>query len=218
MPTFRTLRSAPLAGALLLAVAVGACAKKDADAGGAGADTTSPATAPAPAAPAATDTTAAAAAPAAASTVTDPQIAAIVVAANNVDIDAGTVAKDKATNPQVKQFAETMIRDHSAVNKAATDLVTRLKVTPQDNPTSQSLKDGGASNVQSLQGQSGAAFDKAYIDHEVAYHQQVLDAIDKTLIPSAQNADLKKLLQDTRPAVAHHLDMARQIQATLEAK
>jgi putative membrane protein len=214
MPTLRTLRSAPLAGALLLTVAVAACKKDKDEYGGAANDTTSAAAAPATPAPAAPDTAKAAAA----GPVTDPQIAAIVVAANDVDIDAGKLAKDKATNPQVKQFAETMIRDHTAVNKAATDLVTRLKVTPEGNPTSQALKDGGASNVQALQGMSGAAFDKAYIDHEVTYHQQVLDAIDHTLVPGATNADLKKLLQDTRPAVAHHLDMARQIQSSMESK
>jgi putative membrane protein len=216
MPTLRTLRSAPLAGALLLAVAVAAC-KKDDNAGAAAAgDTASavPAADSAPAAAPVTDTAQAAQAAA----VTDPQIAAIVVAANNVDIDAGKLAQGKAASPRVKEFAQTMIRDHTAVNKAATDLVTRLKVTPEENPTSRSLTDGGASNVQALQGQSGAAFDKAYMDHEVAYHQQVLDAIDHTLVPGAQNVDLKKLLQDTRPAVAHHLDMARQIQGSLESR
>ncbi|MDB4951608.1 MAG: hypothetical protein JWM27_4257 [Gemmatimonadetes bacterium] len=215
MPKLRTLRSAPLAGALLLSVlAAAACKKDDASAGGAPADSTA---APAEA-PAAMPADTAAASTASAPGVTDPQIAAIVVAANNVDIDAGKVAKDKAASPQVKQFAETMIRDHSGVNQAATALVTRLHVTPEDNPTSKSLTDGGASNVAALNGLSGAAFDKAYVEHEVAYHQQVLDAIDQTLIPGAQNADLKKLLQDTRPAIAHHLEMARGIQSALESK
>ena len=78
-----------------------------------------------------------------------------------------------------------MVTDHTGVNKQAVDLVTKLKVTPEDNPTSQSLKSGGEKNVATLKTLKGAAFDKAYIDHEVAYHQQVLDAVDKTLIPNA---------------------------------
>ena len=95
-------------------------------------------------------------------------------------------------------------------------LVTKLKVTPEDNATAKSLKSGGAENVAKLEKLSGAAFDRAYVDHEVAYHEQVLEAIDKTLIPSAQNAELKALLVAVRPAFVAHLDHARHIQATLK--
>ena len=150
--------------------------------------------------------------------VTDPQIAAIVVTANQVDIDAGTLAESKSTNAEIKKFGQQMVTDHSGVNKQATDLVTRLKVTPQDNPTSQSLKAGGEKNVAHLKSLNGAAFDKAYIDHEVAYHQQVLDAVDTTLIPSAKNDELKALLVKVRPAFVAHLEHAKMVQATLGGK
>jgi len=93
--------------------------------------------------------------------------------------------------------------------------VTQLGVKPEDNATAQSLKSGGADNVKALSSLSGAAFDKAYIDHEVAYHQQVLDAVDKTLIPSAQNAELKALLEKVRPAFVAHLEHAKQVQQAL---
>ena len=147
--------------------------------------------------------------------VTDAQIASIVVTANQVDIDAGKVAKEMASSPDVKKFAEQMITDHTGVNKQAVELVTKLKVTPEDNPTSQSLKAGGEKNVANLKTLKGAAFDKAYIDHEVAYHQQVLDAVDKTLIPSAKNAELKALLVKVRPAFVAHLEHAKHIQSSL---
>ena len=146
---------------------------------------------------------------------TDAEIAAIVVTANQVDIDAGNLAQSKATNPEVKKFGHQMVVDHSGVNKSATELVTKLKVTPQDNATSKSLKDGGDKNVATLKGLHGAAFDKAYVDHEVEYHQAVLDALDKTLIPSAQNAELKALLVKVRPAFVAHLEHAKTIQASL---
>jgi putative membrane protein len=77
------------------------------------------------------------------------------------------------------------------------------------------LKAGGADNVKALNAMSGAAFDKAHIDHEVAYHQQVLDAVDKTLIPSAQNGELKALLIKVRPAFVAHLEHAKQVQSSL---
>jgi putative membrane protein len=155
------------------------------------------------------------AAPVVAQGVTDAQIASIVVTANQVDIDAGELAASKAADPQVRKFGQQMATDHAGVNKAATELVTKLGVTPADNPTSQTLKAGGEQNVARLKGLSGAAFDKAYIQHEVEYHQQVLDALDKTLVPGAKNAELKALLVKVRPAFVAHLEHAKQIQSAL---
>jgi putative membrane protein len=146
----------------------------------------------------------------------DAQIAAIVVTANQVDIDAGKLAAARTANPEIKKFAQLMVTDHTSVNKQAVDLVTRLKVTPQDNDTAKSLKDGGDKNLANLKTLKGAAFDKAYVDHEVAYHQAVLDAVDKTLIPSASNADLKALLVKVRPAFVAHLEHAKHVQASLK--
>jgi len=148
--------------------------------------------------------------------VNDAQIASIVVTANQVDIDAGKLASTQATNPEVKKFAETMVTDHTGVNKSAVDLATKLKVTPEDNPTSQSLKSGGDANLAKLKTLKGAEFDRAYIDHEVDYHQAVLDAVDKTLIPGATNQELKALLVKVRPAFVAHLEHAKHIQATLK--
>jgi putative membrane protein len=160
--------------------------------------------------------TAASAQPGAASTINDAQIASIVVTANQVDIDAGKLAATKTANAEVKKFANLMVTDHTGVNKQAVALVTKLKVTPQDNDTSKSLKTGGDQNLDTLKGLSGAAFDKAYVDHEVAYHQAVLDAVDKTLIPNASNAELKALLVKVRPAFVAHLEHAKHVQASLK--
>jgi putative membrane protein len=88
-------------------------------------------------------------------------------------------------------------------------------VTPEDNPTSQSLKQGGDANLANLKSLKAAPFDEAYIDHEVTYHENVLDALDKTLIPDAQNAELKALLVKVRPAFVAHLEHARHLQAAL---
>ena len=96
------------------------------------------------------------------------------------------------------------------MNKAATDLVQKLHVTPVPSPTSESLQKGGDENLAALNRLSGTAFDKAYVDHEVAYHEAVLSAVDKTLIPSAQNAELPRLVK-VRPAFVAHLDHAKRI-------
>ncbi|SNS95579.1 putative membrane protein [Noviherbaspirillum humi] len=146
----------------------------------------------------------------------DAQIAAIVVAANTVDINAGKLAESKSKNKEVQAFAKQMVTDHSAVNKQATDLVKKLKVKPEENPTSKGLKEDGDATLQKLKKLDGAAFDKAYIDNEVTYHQTVLDAVDKTLIPSAKNDELKATLVKVRPAFVAHLEHARHIQATFK--
>jgi putative membrane protein len=152
------------------------------------------------------------------SSINDAQIASIVVTANQVDIDAGKLAASTSTNAEVKKFGQLMVTDHTSVNKQAVDLATRLKVTPEDNDTSKSLKEGGDKNIATLKGLKGAAFDKAYVDHEVAYHQAVIDAIDKTLIPNAKNADLKALLVKVRPAFMTHLEHAKHLAASLGGK
>src|SRR5487761_746996 len=146
---------------------------------------------------------------------TDPQIAAIVVTANQVDIDAGKLAESRATNAGVKAFGKMMVTDHTGVNDAAVALVTKLHVTPEDNPTAESLKKGGQQNVAHLETLAGAEFDKAYIDHEVAYHQAVLAAVDQALIPNAHNAELKALLVKVRPAFVAPLEHAKALQAQL---
>lgn len=150
--------------------------------------------------------------------VTDPQIAAIVVAANTVDIEAGKLAQSKTGNEKVKQFAETMVTDHTAVNKSAVELVTKLGVTPEESETSRGLTASGEQTRARLSGLSGEEFDREYIANEVAYHKLVIDAVDKTLIPNAKNAELKAALVNVRPALVAHLEHAEQLQAELGGK
>ena len=153
--------------------------------------------------------------PATIAAVTDAQIAAIVVAANTVDIKTGELAQSKTKNPKVKEFADTMVRDHTAVNKAAVDLVTKLGVTAEENDTSRSLTSSGDQTREQLRGLSGKEFDTAYIDNEVTYHELVIKAIDDTLIPNAQNAELKALLIKVRPSFVTHLQHAEQLKASM---
>jgi putative membrane protein len=147
----------------------------------------------------------------------DAQIAHLAVTANAIDSAAGVLAKSKAQSRAVKDFAQTMITDHTAVNKQAVALATRLGVTPEDNDVSRQLMAGAEESQATLKTKSGADFDKAYMDHEIAYHQAVLDALDQTLIPDSQNAELKALLTKVRPAIAAHLERAKEIQKSLVA-
>jgi putative membrane protein len=146
----------------------------------------------------------------------DAQIAGIVVAANTVDINAGKLAQTMTKQAEVKSFAGQMVTDHTGVNKQAGALVKKLKVTPQESELSKSLKAGGTQNIARLKALKGKDFDKAYIDHEVDYHQTVIDALDKTLIPNAKNAELKDTLVKTRPAFVAHLEHAKQLQSSLK--
>ncbi|MGZ6123314.1 MAG: DUF4142 domain-containing protein [Myxococcales bacterium] len=138
----------------------------------------------------------------------DAQIAAVAVAANKVDIEAARAAKKTTRNAQVKKFANDMIRDHTSANKQAAALVKKLGVTPEENDISRAITQGGKDNLANLKSMKGKKFDRAYAEHEVAYHQEVLGALDEKLIPGAQNAELKSLLQSVRAVVAQHLDHA----------
>jgi putative membrane protein len=126
---------------------------------------------------------------------TDPQIAHIAYTAGQIDIEAAKLALDKTKNSAVRTFAESMVRDHTAVNEKALALVKKLKVTPQDNDTSKSLLKQAAEKKAQFAKLNGAQFDKAYVENEVAYHKTVNGALETLLIPSASNAELKDLLQ-----------------------
>ncbi|ETA72387.1 MULTISPECIES: DUF4142 domain-containing protein [Mesorhizobium] len=126
---------------------------------------------------------------------TDPQIAHIAYTAGVLDIEAAKQAIKTSKNKEVVAFAKDMERDHEAVNKQALDLVKKLKVKPEDNATSQALSKAAEEERAKLAKLKGAAFDKAYIENEVAYHKQVNGALETLLIPSASNAELKSLLE-----------------------
>jgi putative membrane protein len=126
---------------------------------------------------------------------TDPQIAHIAYTAGNIDIAAAKQALAKSQNAAVRSFAQEMVRDHAAVNDKALALVKKLNVTPQDNPTSAALSEQADEKLAELGKLNGQAFDRAYVKNEIAYHGAVNDALSKTLIPSADNAELKSLLE-----------------------
>jgi putative membrane protein len=147
---------------------------------------------------------------------TDTQIAMIAATADTIDIDAGKLAAEKTTNPKVKDFAELMVRDHTSVNNQATALAQKLNLTPEESATSRGLKADADKEATKLKGLSGTAFDKAYVDNEVAYHEKVLGAVDNTLIPNTKNAELKSLLESARPIFSSHLNHAKEIQSSLK--
>lgn len=146
----------------------------------------------------------------------DPQIAHIAYTAGVIDISAAKQALDKAGNKDVKTFAQDMERDHEAVNKQALDLVKKLNVTPADNDTSKALSKQAADKRAELAKLKGAAFDKAYIANEVAYHKQVNAALETQLIPSASNSELKNLLQTGLKIFQGHQQHAEHVAAELK--
>jgi putative membrane protein len=147
---------------------------------------------------------------------TDPQIAHIAYTAGVLDINAAKQAISKAGNKDVKAFAQDMVRDHEAVNKQALDLVKKLNVTPQDNDTSKALSKQASEKLAELNKLKGAEYDKAYVANEVAYHKAVNSALETQLIPSANNAELKSLLQTGLKIFQGHQQHAEQVAAKLK--
>jgi putative membrane protein len=146
---------------------------------------------------------------------TDANIAAIVVGANNIDISAADIALQRSKNPEVRKFALRMKTDHKAVLNSAVKLVTRLGVTPVNNDLVATLSKQSQDHEAKLKTLSGKAFDKAYIDHEVVYHKAVIDVIEGQLIPGATNQELKDTLIAVVPAFKAHLKHCKMIQSTI---
>ncbi len=146
----------------------------------------------------------------------DAQIAHIAYTAGQIDIEAAQQALQKSKNDKVIAFAKDMERDHKAVNDKALALVKKLHVTPQDNDTSRALVKQADAKRKELAALSGAAFDKAYIDNEVAYHKTVNDALQNTLIPSATNPELKDLLTTGLKIFQGHQEHAEHVAAAMK--
>jgi putative membrane protein len=147
---------------------------------------------------------------------TDPQIAHIAYTAGDIDVTTAQLALQKSTNKNVRAFADDMVRDHAAVNNQALALVKKLNVTPQDNPTSQGLVEQADAKRADLAKLGGAAFDRAYVDNEVVYHQTVNDALRNTLIPSASNAELKNPLETGLKIFEGHQQHAEMLDKSLK--
>ena len=147
---------------------------------------------------------------------TERQIASAAVAANRVDVNYGNIALNKSKNADVRKFAETMVKDHEGIIKTATDLVTKLGMTADDNNfLTTSLVNGEKETIQKLNALSGAEFDKAYIANEVTYHEAVISAVKDVLIPQSINSELKSTLQSIVPLLEHHLEMAKMAQKNI---
>ena len=149
---------------------------------------------------------------------TDPEVAHVAVTANSIDIALGKLALGKASSPAVKAFARSMVETHTAVNARAAELARKLGVTPADNAVSQSLIKGAGEARADVEKLSAEAFDRAYIDREIAYHQAVLGALDGVLIPTTENTELRRLLVEVRPAIEAHLRHARQVRQGLASQ
>lgn len=149
-----------------------------------------------------------------AAALTDANIAAIVLAANTIDIKNGELAISRSRSRSVKEFARQMVTDHTSVNGKAAALAARLKLVPKENQASQALVASTDSTRQRMRKLSGVTFDRAYVNNEVAYHQAVIDLLDRSIVPSVENQDLKDLLIGVRPAFVAHLEHARMIQAS----
>ena len=149
---------------------------------------------------------------------TDPQIVGIVTTADQIDISYAKLALSKTKNKQVRDFAQQMITDHTSVQNSVNGIAAKLNVTPADSGTSNSLNAKAQQMMQKLQGLRGKAFDKAYIDNEVTYHQAVINATKTVLIPSAQNAELKSALEGATPLFEGHLQHAERVQSAIEGQ
>ncbi|HEX7676248.1 MAG TPA: DUF4142 domain-containing protein [Bdellovibrio sp.] len=145
----------------------------------------------------------------------DSDIAEIMKTANKAEIDAGKMAKSKASNSQVKDFAKMMVDAHEENMKDGKKIEKKEKIKSETTDTSKDLKSSTKDQLAELKKKKGSDFDKAYIDNQVAMHQQLLNDLDNKFIPAATNPEFKTYLQNTREHVQKHLSKAQEIQSTM---
>lgn len=140
----------------------------------------------------------------------DPTIVAIFDAANSWDMETGALAAKKGTTKAVRDYGEMIARDHKAVRQMGRDLAAKLGVTPTPPKNFGMAKDHAAA-VSELESAHGKAFDRAFLQHEVAFHKAVIDAIDTTLLPSLKNEEVKSLVRKVEPAFNAHMVAAQNL-------
>jgi putative membrane protein len=151
-------------------------------------------------------------------TYTDAEIAAITAAINTGEVEEAKAAQKKAKDPKVKAFATKMVNHHTSANTKQADLLKKLKMSTDENAKSRELSSEASSNVQTLSSQTGAEFDRAFMDQMVKDHQKALSMLDDKLIPEAKSSELKQMLQSVRSTVDSHLREAMNIQKSLASK
>jgi putative membrane protein len=152
----------------------------------------------------------------AATPMSDAEVLGLLGTANDGEINMAQVAVSKAQNTDVKAFAARMVADHTANNVKLKAVEVKSSIARVESDQSKELKKNMDQMVDTLKKTPDASFDKTYIDGQVAGHQQLLMALDQTLIPNAQNADVKAYLQDTRTAVEEHLKAAQDLQSKIK--
>jgi putative membrane protein len=150
--------------------------------------------------------------------VNDATISAMVLASNYTDISYAQLVPARAQRADVRDFAHRMLTDHTTVNQLVRDVLAKLDLAPRDNIASLDMRDESAENRDVLRELSGYAFDSAYVENEVRYHQKFLASLDDIMIPRARHDELQTLLRNVRPAVAAHLAHAEQLRANVLAK
>lgn len=147
----------------------------------------------------------------------DPTIVAIFDAANTADIETGKLAADRGESKEVRDFGAMLVRDHTAVRQLGRDLAAKLHVTPTPPADDQGAKDHAAA-MKNLRALHGAAFDHAFLQHEVAFHKAVIDAVNSTLLPAIQNSEVKALVVKVAPAFHAHMLAADNLDKKLATK
>jgi putative membrane protein len=137
----------------------------------------------------------------------DPTIVAIFDAANTADIETGQLATERGASAEVRQFGAMLVRDHKAVRQQGRDLAKKLGVTPTP-PADDKSAVAHAKAMTSLRALKGRAFDHAFLQHEVAFHKGVIDAVTTTLLPATKNEELKDLVVKVAPAFQAHMAAA----------
>jgi putative membrane protein len=142
----------------------------------------------------------------------DAQALSQMARADLAEIQAGKVAAEKASNPEVKKYGQHMVDEHSKMLEEGKKLAESKGVKP---PAAPAKKHQEA--LKKLQQASGGNFDRQYMQQMVKDHEEALKLVEKTA-KDAKDPQLKAHAQKGAPHIKEHLAMARKITANLKRK
>ena len=149
---------------------------------------------------------------------TQAQVLHVLVTANKGEVEDGKVAMTKASHARVKEFAEHMVRDHSAALDKLNAMSTKNNWKPEDNAISQKLEKERQDTKAKLAAVDGMGFDRQYIEYQIKTHKDLLDLIDNKLAPNVNDSAFKAQLGEMRASVAMHLEHAQKIESEVKER
>jgi putative membrane protein len=149
------------------------------------------------------------------SSLNDAQLAAVIQAIHQDQMQEAQLAEQRATSPELKRYARDMVNSHRNIMNENQSVLSQAQITPSDNAVSQQLRTDAQNEMSTLEGLRGRDFDREYLDDQIRNHNKAIELVDR-IVPNIKNPQLKAHLQSVRTRLEGHLREAERIQQKMQ--